>query len=323
MRVEIMNSTVSGNMAGPASGTGASYGGGIGVFDWDGNSVITLTNSTVSGNAADGNSGSGGGGVYTNGETNVRNTVISGNTAHTNNDVADDGAVIRFVSNSANLIGTDDTTGGDFAGDIVGVPPGLGTLANNGGPTMTHALLAGSPAIDVGENAAATAAGLTTDQRGAGFARVVNGTVDIGAYEVQATPTPPTLVTLSSFTNTAMPGRVLLEWETSAEKDCHGFHILRSDSTDGKYTRITASAIPAKGGVLKGGVLKGGAKYVWADYGTEPEQSRFYRLEEVDTSGQSHFYDPTSSESLLTGTVEGRVTLADVIRRLRILAGMK
>ncbi|MDB5295685.1 MAG: type secretion C-terminal target protein, partial [Phycisphaerales bacterium] len=67
-----------------------------------------------------------------------------------------------------------------------------GPLADNGGPTRTLALLAGSPAIDAGNNLLVPA-GTTTDQRGPGFARVVNGTVDIGAFEVQ----PPPGVTVS------------------------------------------------------------------------------------------------------------------------------
>ena len=76
-------------------------------------------------------------------------------------------------------------------GNQVGVAnPGLGPLADNGGPTQTIALMTGSPAIDAGSNALAvdpsTGQTLTTDQRGTGFARIVNGTVDIGAYEVQS-----------------------------------------------------------------------------------------------------------------------------------------
>ena len=59
--------------------------------------------------------------------------------------------------------------------------PGLGALANNGGPTQTHALLPSSPALNAGSNTLATNAGLTTDQRG--FARISNTTVDIGAFE--------------------------------------------------------------------------------------------------------------------------------------------
>jgi hypothetical protein len=60
-------------------------------------------------------------------------------------------------------------------------------LAGNGGPTETMALLAGSAAIDAGNNALAfdrwRGHVLSTDQRGPGFPRIVNGGVDIGAFE--------------------------------------------------------------------------------------------------------------------------------------------
>ena len=92
------------------------------------------------------------------------------------------------LSGSNNLI--EDGSGG-LADSITGDPL-LGPLADNGGPTMTHALLPGSPAIDAGNNALAVdAAGspLLTDQRDDGFARLTDGdnngtdTVDIGAFE--------------------------------------------------------------------------------------------------------------------------------------------
>src|SRR5262249_17140353 len=60
-------------------------------------------------------------------------------------------------------------------------------LATNAGPTPTHALLPGIPAIDHGNNDA----GLATDQRGAGFARVAGARADIGAFEVQSAPPDP------------------------------------------------------------------------------------------------------------------------------------
>ena len=75
-----------------------------------------------------------------------------------------------FTSQGHNLIG-DGTGGTGFTngvnGDIVGtsvnpIDPKLGPLKNNGGRTKTHALLAGSPAIDAGDNAGVPA----TDQRG-------------------------------------------------------------------------------------------------------------------------------------------------------------
>ena len=64
---------------------------------------------------------------------------------------------------------------------ITGVDPQLGPLTDNGGPTETHALLTGSPAIDAG----GITSSLVNDQRGAGFPRVVGSAVDIGAFEVQ------------------------------------------------------------------------------------------------------------------------------------------
>jgi hypothetical protein len=92
-------------------------------------------------------------------------------------------------SGGRNLIG--DGTGGTGYDptDLVGtashpIDPKLGPLQNNGGPTQTMALLLGSPAIGAGDTTGAP----PTDQRGA--PRIVNGTIDIGAYEVQAAPAP-------------------------------------------------------------------------------------------------------------------------------------
>jgi hypothetical protein len=79
----------------------------------------------------------------------------------------------------------------DGGGNKVGVAdPMLGPLADNGGPTMTHALLAGSPAIDAGPNPVPTFVGNEFDQRGAGFARIVFGVADAGAFEFQEPPAP-------------------------------------------------------------------------------------------------------------------------------------
>jgi hypothetical protein len=61
------------------------------------------------------------------------------------------------------------------------IDPLLGPLDDNGGPTLTHALLSGSPAIDAGNNAYAS----DWDQRGPGYPRIVNGIIDIGAFEYQ------------------------------------------------------------------------------------------------------------------------------------------
>ena len=67
--------------------------------------------------------------------------------------------------------------------NIFNPDPKLGPLQNNGGPTLTHQPLAGSPAIDAGDDAAV--AGVAFDQRGEGFTRVYGAKVDIGALEKQ------------------------------------------------------------------------------------------------------------------------------------------
>ena len=78
--------------------------------------------------------------------------------------------------------------------------PQLGGFDDHGGPTETISLMAGSPAINHGNNAFAVdplgAVGpggdpLKFDQRGLGFARIVGGTVDIGAFEVQGLGSEP------------------------------------------------------------------------------------------------------------------------------------
>jgi hypothetical protein len=80
----------------------------------------------------------------------------------------------------------------------------LGPLQNNGGPTFTHALLPGSPAIDAGDPNFTPPPDY--DQRGPGFVRVFNGRIDVGSFEVQPTPTPtPTATAISTPTATFTP----------------------------------------------------------------------------------------------------------------------
>ena len=85
-------------------------------------------------------------------------------------------------------------------------------LADNGGPTLTHALVPGGLAVNAGDNSKAVDADgnpLDYDQRGEGFARIVDGTVDIGAFEI---PPPPQVVQIdikpgSELTRSTWPAR--------------------------------------------------------------------------------------------------------------------
>jgi hypothetical protein len=115
-----------------------------------------------------------------------------------------------FTSNGHNLIGLDDGNYGftdGVLGDIVGSGTPLnalvGPLANNGGPAFTCALLAGSPALDAGDDALPGAPlNLTTDQRG--FPRQSGSHVDIGAFEVQWASRPIRLAGCARTTNGAI-----------------------------------------------------------------------------------------------------------------------
>ncbi len=181
-QLALINSTVSGNFAGTTISN--AVGGGIyGQVDIaNPNGRLILTNSTITNNQSSGN----GGGLRQDlqGTTRIRNTIVSGNTSSNTSSGDVSGAVI---SNGVNLVGNTTGSSGWLACDLLNVNPILGPLAENGGGTMTRALLPGSPAIDAGNNSTAidpqTQMPLITDQRG--FKRVSGGTVDIGAYEEQ------------------------------------------------------------------------------------------------------------------------------------------
>ena len=156
---EIYRSTISGNTTG-------SDGGGIYIDDDN----LLVVQSTITGNTA----GDEGGGLYNEGDVDLVNTILSGNTA-----AFDTNAYIDSTLTSTNsLLGADIFI--VATGNVSSDNPLLGPLQDNGGPTFTHLPLAGSPALDVGATTADT-----VDQRGTGFPRVYNGTVDIGAVERQ------------------------------------------------------------------------------------------------------------------------------------------
>ena len=188
--VTLTNSTVSGNTA--------TFDGG-GIFGLNGG---TITNSTITNNTADAdNNGSGnGGGIFReiNGTFTIINSIIAGNfdRGFETPDLGSNVAGVGFTNGGNNLIGANDGFAATFApsaliGTIAApVNPQLAPLANNGGTTLTHALLPNSPALNAGNNANAP---VGNDQRG--LPRISGIAVDIGAFEAQvplvvATPTP-------------------------------------------------------------------------------------------------------------------------------------
>ncbi len=169
--VSLTNSTLSGNSAGNS-------GGGI----YNDSATATLTNCTLSGNSAGGGSGEGGGIFVYFGDLVMNNTIVANSLGL---DVVNKN-LFGSVSGSHNLV--EDGRYTDGLSDTITGDPNLGPLGNNGGPTQTHALLLGSPAINAGSDALVVDNNgdpLTTDQRGAGYPRFVN-TVDIGAFEIES-----------------------------------------------------------------------------------------------------------------------------------------
>ncbi|MGH7266112.1 MAG: choice-of-anchor Q domain-containing protein [Candidatus Rokuibacteriota bacterium] len=153
--------------------------------------TLTLVNTTIARNADTSGLVDGAGGIATSGGTlNVRNTIIAQNVVGPGTPAANADVFGVLSENQSSFIGTVDGN------------PRLGPLQDNGGPTFTMAPFPGSPLIDTGNNALATAQGLTTDQRGAGFARLVDGdgngtaTVDRGAVEVAAATGPANVAIL-------------------------------------------------------------------------------------------------------------------------------
>ncbi len=223
--IRVVNSTISGNRAFGTDSAG--HGGGIFIRSSQAcQATAILMNATVTGNTADfgaSNNGDGGGVfieepspppsltalIVPTAELNLRNTIIAGNIdGSPSGTLRPDCARFNADINSEgfNLVGDDTGCDGLFTGpsdqvgtDVSPVNPRLGPLANNGGPTQTHALLTSpvvSPAIDTANSAgcftndANTAGALTRDQRNS--PRPIDGgptgpspaRCDIGAFEL-------------------------------------------------------------------------------------------------------------------------------------------
>jgi hypothetical protein len=232
----VTSSTLSGNRAGVGggiandgtltvtnstlSGNSASSGGGI----YTESGTANVTNSTLAGNSA-----SSGGGIRNEGTLTVTNSTLSGNTANSNGggifagkavtltntvvantmqggDLSVNGASVTFAG-MHNLIDDADKAGGltdGMNGNIVGHPALLGSLASNGGPTLTIPLNTGSPAIAHGDPAVCAAAPVSgVDQRGVTRPGSVCA---IGAFEPLLSAIAPTAGVVSGGTSIALTG---------------------------------------------------------------------------------------------------------------------
>ncbi|MDP3695681.1 MAG: choice-of-anchor Q domain-containing protein, partial [Desulfocapsaceae bacterium] len=177
----LTNSTVSGNSA-PEGG---------GLYNY--NSTITINNSTVAYNSASGS----GGGLHLNQATlNLNSSIVSYN-YNAANSAPDIYNYFSTINADHSLVATaaGHTITNGVNNNIVGQEAKLDVLKDNGGTTKTHMLLTTSPAIGTGDNPS----GLTTDQRGAGFPRLITS-IDMGAVETDT-------------------GQVIIPWTVNSAND--------------------------------------------------------------------------------------------------------
>lgn len=204
----IEQSTISGNDA-----TSAEEGGGGGILNLE---VLRIVNSTISGNTTNAR----GGGILNDFELELSHVTLADNTAGDLGDQIfnDDTATVAntIIAGSADNCGTEESSSAVISlgnnidsgtscgltdpGDLEDTDPLIGGLADNGGATLTRALLTGSPAIDAADGDQCN----EVDQRD--VARPVGPACDIGAYEGESEGDPPTATPTATPTEPAGDG---------------------------------------------------------------------------------------------------------------------
>ncbi|HEX2291692.1 MAG TPA: DNRLRE domain-containing protein, partial [Gaiellaceae bacterium] len=233
----------------------AEHGGGVFV---DGDGEAAVENSTVSANRA----GQFGGGVLVSSRVSVRHSTVVDNNAPSGGGINNGGGPLIgdgfvFLANSivannptgGNCVGTITSLGGNIentstcqllaGGDQPGTPPLLGPLADNGGPTQTHALLSGSPAQD-----AAVCTELEpcpeVDQRG--IPRPLFDGHDVGAYESEllpgGEPPPPPVGECPKLPNLLIADRDSWISQSSATSNSGSDSSLKVKTQGGSNSRV-------------------------------------------------------------------------------------
>ena len=229
--LNILNCTFAANIANQ-------YGGALAVPQ---NTIpVNITNCTFANNSAN-NPGNGQSGAIHSGNNSANNTVTIKNNIFSNNTVTNTfGGIWRdcnaILNNGGNNMFFPAGTSQSCVTPLTFADPLLAPLADNGGPTQTMALLAGSPAIDAG---ATTGAGCPTfDQRGA--TRV--GNCDIGAFEFGGTNIPTT-VTTSLFSKNKNDNKLVVFPNPTTNND---FKVMIPNNLIGKNINIQIISINGK-----------------------------------------------------------------------------
>lgn len=259
-KANVINSTISGNHAGLNCGAIENAGG-----------QVKIVSSTIANNNAFGCGG-------INGPATLRSSIVIGNVSvGRGNDL-----VGSFVSEGHNVVGPrGNATITPTTGDQFGVTEqqvNLGPIVSNGGPTETHALLSPSVAIDAGADCVAEASHcgdpllltLTTDQRGAGYARNVNH-VDAGAFEVQ-----PACANGKEFQD---PGL-----EASSDDGSNPFWITSSTNFGTAICSVAACGSGSNGEA----VPRTGAYWAWFGGVDGPETSTLSQKFKIPANGKGY-----------------------------------
>jgi hypothetical protein len=207
--------------------------GGGGMYNFT-NSSPALTNVTFASNSA----GFGGGGLFNDNSSPTLTNVLFAKSS--GGDCLNANGGTLATASSHNLI-EDSATACELTngvnGNIIGQDPLLGPLQNNGGPTLTHALLPGSPAIDAGTNTGCP----STDQRGA--SRPQGAACDIGAVETDPTPLTVTVEQAATQPDPASAGPIV--FTVTFSEPVVGFEA--ADVTLGGTAGATTATISGSG----------------------------------------------------------------------------
>jgi hypothetical protein len=242
----------------PTGGARPGLGAGGAIFVNSG-AIATLTNNTITGNSAGNDPALAyGGGIATNGGTvNLRNSIVAGNSGGVRPDVFGTSFAATSTNNLIGDVGVESNlpVTQQLTGSLTNViaPNQPGVNGATAGP-VTYALADSTatpnPAIDTGDAAAAAAAGLTTDQRGDGFPRIVGANVDIGAYEYGPIVTGLKFNDVNGdgvqqATEPGLPGWVISVGTKSATTAADGTYIIRDVKTATPITEAPPAGTPA------------------------------------------------------------------------------
>ena len=311
----ITNSTFSGNSA--------LLGGGF----RNQNGVATLLFNTITANTSGGGLSSFNDSVTC---TKAGSNIIAGNSGY---DVVANATTQRFASLGYNLVGVAGTNV-DFAqefnasGDLTGpsYDPVLGPLQDNGGSTLTHALLPGSDALEAGDDIACAASPINSlDQRG--VARPQNPSCDIGAYE--AVPMPDLVITKTNNVGGSVvyPGTwrwsIKVENNGTADATFANGQTIFSDNlpTNASYAHVSTSMSTVPGNAFPIRTLIGSDLTVTADGAFVLPPGKFVTVTyQVTPSAPGTYANPRAggsctadSGNVVSESTEGNNTCSDTV----------